>query len=345
VNLNRVRLKLKENVPDVIYTTAPSDIFYLSGFRGVSDNEREATVLVRGDSATLITSIMYGAEARKLESEDLKVELIASRKEFEKVLRDFVKQEDKVGFSADHLTVREYNLLTKKYGFNLLASELVAKARQIKSDGEIALITKAVELTKEVIAKNYKRLEGGETELEVKQRIIADIQALEYCELAFEPIVAFAENSANPHHRPGGKKLQSGILLIDAGVKYKGYCGDITRTYWWGGDPDPKFTRAYKTVSETKRAVERLVNSGTEINKVIDQAKLLMGDDYKYMLHSLGHGLGIDIHENPPISPASADALKEGMVFTIEPGLYYKDWGGIRLEDCYYVQKDQLKKL
>jgi Xaa-Pro aminopeptidase len=161
---------------------------------------------------------------------------------------------------------------------------------------------------------------------------------------SFPPMVAYGTNSARPHHDPGERRLQSGEpVIIDMGAVYQGYCSDMTRTFFLG-EPDARFKEIYSIVRLAQHKAEAGIKAGLMSDAADGLAReVIEAAGYKEAFgHSLGHGVGLAVHENPSLSPMKerAVALEAGMVATVEPGIYLSDWGGVRLEDMILVQAD-----
>jgi len=170
-------------------------------------------------------------------------------------------------------------------------------------------------------------------------------------DISFPPIVAYGADSAIPHHVPTNNKLTNNqIVLLDFGVKLNNYCSDMTRTVFFGS-ASAEHKRIYQTVLEAqKRAIDAFANKvpplrrwnlAKNLAKNIDKVArdYIISKNYKTIPHSLGHGIGLEVHEAPRLSPSSRDILKPGMVFTIEPGIYIPGFGGVRIEDVVALEK------
>ena len=175
----------------------------------------------------------------------------------------------------------------------------------------------------------------GMTEAEVSWMIERYFREHGASELAFPSIVAFGENGALPHAIPGEKKLEENMsVLLDVGCRVDTYCSDQTRTFWFGEKEDPKFTRIRDLVQEAQSNAIKHMHPGMLMSDAYNLAMDVFrkaGED-THFTHSLGHGVGLDTHEKPSLSPSSKGILKPGMTVTVEPGLYYPGWGGVRLE-------------
>lgn len=237
-----------------------------------------------------------------------------------------------IGINESSIIVKQKKYISKMAKTKDINS-ILSKLRETKTKSEISKIKTACKLTEKVIGhivKNFKFIKEGDIKRFIK------IQALKYgCELSFEPIVASGKNAATPHYF-GNQKIKKGFLIIDLGLKYNGYCADITRTFYIG-KPSNKEIKMYNKFLSVQRQAIKLVKSGVKVKVLETFVRKEMGSDEKYFSHSLGHGLGIKVHESPGISINSNDILEEGMVITIEPG-YYKRFG-IRIEDDILVTK------
>lgn len=253
----------------------------------------------------------------------------------------------------DDFTLAEFGNLKSRFKnydlrFNIRPFESpVDRLREIKDAAEISCIKKSVEITAAVFGRVKKVLAKRKwSERELAGYIVSAGKRLGAESASFEPIVAAGTNAAVPHHIPGKKELLSGEpIIIDFGFKYKGYCSDFTRTVFLKKASE-KWTKIYNQVEKAYlESISFMDRSFQETPKTLIKG-LLAGDVYqkavevlaekrldKYFIHNLGHGAGLEIHEPPNLSPGSADVLVSGMVFSIEPGVYFPKAGGIRIED------------
>ena len=162
-------------------------------------------------------------------------------------------------------------------------------------------------------------------------------------ELPFSPIVAYGINSANPHHFPVDKEFEKGdLIIIDWGANFEGYFSDITRTFALGNEVDSKLLKAYDVVKNANSAARKFAKPGPKAGLIDNAAREIIDSAGfgKYFTHRTGHGLGLEIHEEPYIKPDNDFVLGKGMTFTIEPGIYIPNLGGIRIEDDIYLEED-----
>ncbi|MBI2583535.1 MAG: M24 family metallopeptidase [Candidatus Aenigmarchaeota archaeon] len=231
-------------------------------------------------------------------------------------------------FDASHTNVNFYNKINAK-PFDV--SDKFRNFRRTKSGYEIKCIKRACDITGSIFSEVF-RMQKGKTE-----RRIFSFARMKIAEMgleeAFDPIVASGSNIRSPHHIPTDKR-HKGALLVDLGVRFGGYCSDVTRTY------GSSYTRIGEKIHEKLKEVIREGVSCAEADKVSRQA---MGTLAKTFVTSLGHGIGISVHEDPRVSSKSNDILKKGDVITIEPGIYLKN--GMRLENVYLVGKNKCDNL
>lgn len=200
-------------------------------------------------------------------------------------------------------------------------------------------------------------LKPGQKEIQISDWIKQEISKYD-AQLSFDPIVAAGERSIDPHAKPSNKKIKKGEqVVVDLGAKYKGYCSDITRTFFIG-KPNNKFKGLYNLVKDAQAKAIKAVKDGAYCREVdITAREIIRRYCFKFchigekncssdcFTHTTGHGVGKKIHQNPRISLKSRKKLKAGMVITVEPGIYLKDWGGIRIEDMVEVTKKGHKLL
>ena len=248
---------------------------------------------------------------------------------------------EKVGFEESYVTYEKYKQIMQLYKINELVETegIIEKQRRIKDEEEITNIKKACEITDQCFTflKNYIKI--GMTEREIAYRIEEFFIKNGAEGLAFNPIVASGTNSSMPHSIVSDKKIEEGdILLIDLGCKYKGYCSDMTRTIFMGCILE-EIKPVYDLVLKTQKRVLEEMRSNYNIKTI----SRIVDDTFKlsnyFLIHSLGHGVGLDIHEMPFINQRNERFLKENMIVTNEPGIYLPGKYGIRIEDTVLVNK------
>ena len=229
------------------------------------------------------------------------------------------------------------------------ATDIFATLRMPKSSTELELMAEAVSIAEMSIMSILDKIKPGVTEKEFASELV--IQLLRngsLSDLPFSPIVASGVNAANPHHYPGDKKFEENeLIIIDWGANYKGYFSDITRTFALGSTIDSKLLEAYNAVKSANESARNIAKVGVKAGDVDSAARKIIEDAGfgQYFTHRTGHGLGLEIHEEPYIKPDSSFVLQKGMTFTIEPGIYIPDLGGIRIEDDVYLSESDSQSL
>lgn len=224
----------------------------------------------------------------------------------------------------------------------LMSLPIIGQLRAIKSNREISYIKKAQHINEQVLWWILAQLKLGQTELAVQQIIIDRLKRHHVKALAFEPIVAFGRGTADVHHMPNKSRLRAGdTVMLDFGATINGYCSDMTRTFFFG-QPTKRQIKIYEDVLRAQKLALKKLSNGQKNCGVIDKsARNFLQVKYgaKAFPHGLGHGVGTAIHEWPTFKPTSPDRLKPNMVMTVEPGLYFKNWGGVRIEDMVLITK------
>ncbi len=249
---------------------------------------------------------------------------------------------EKVGFEESYVTYEKYKQIMQLYKINELVETegIIEKQRRIKDEEEITNIKKACEITDQCFTflKNYIKI--GMTEREIAYRIEEFFIKNGAEGLAFNPIVASGTNSSMPHSIVSDKKIEEGdILLIDLGCKYKGYCSDMTRTIFVG-KVDDTIKNIYDMVLGVQEQAISQMKDGANIKNITKVAEQELKINRFDLIHALGHGVGLDIHEAPVLTSKYDNLLKENMVIAIEPGVYVPKSFGIRIEDTVLITKN-----
>lgn len=336
---------------DAILFSSPKHIIYLTAYGGFSQTERDAFLLISKKKRYLFTNSLLRSEVKQ-EIKDVEVVEHTRNHPFAKNLAEIVKKEKikTIGFESDNVTVTEYLTLTENISSRFISTDL-STLQAIKNDNEIELVRKACGIAKKAYSLTRKKIKPGITEKETAS--IFEINVIKLgAELSFPTIVAFGKNAATPHHHTDGTKLKTDdIILMDFGAKYNNYCSDMTRTFSLGHLPQQQ-RKAIETVTTSQNLTVKFIERALKENKEVlaseadDIAReYIIEKGYPSIPHSLGHGIGIKVHEAPSLSPASNDKLSEGMVFSIEPGIYIDGKFGVRIEDLYTIQNSKLVKL
>jgi len=227
------------------------------------------------------------------------------------------------------------------------ADGILESLRLLKSKEEVKYISSAVTYTDKAFEYFFKYLKPGKRELEMVDLVSTYFKKLgtKIWDSYFNVQVVSGEKSANPHGIPGSRKIKKGdFVILDMGVKVNGYCSDMTRTFIVG-NYSKKQREIYETVIDAQRAAINIVKPGIPIQKVDEVARsYIESKGYgRYFIHRIGHGIGLEVHEEPSLSAQNKNLLNEGMVFTIEPGIYIPEIGGVRIEDDILVTKKEAK--
>ncbi|MBL7050565.1 aminopeptidase P family protein [Candidatus Woesearchaeota archaeon] len=241
-----------------------------------------------------------------------------------------------IGLNKNSITLNQYKGIKKAFKNKKIkdVSQLTNKLRSTKTAEEVQKISYACKITDKIFKKTLNQIKKRKlkTETDVSSFIVHETLQ-KGLELAFDPIVASGQNSKYPHHKPMNTKLKKGFCLIDMGVKYKGYCSDMSRTIYIGKPTKEEF-KIYNHILTVQKTLIKNSRINKKCNQLFKEAEELLKQK---LIHGLGHGLGIDIHEAPSIKEKSKETLKENTIFTIEPGIYNKQ--GIRIEDTILLTK------
>ena len=222
-------------------------------------------------------------------------------------------------------------------------SGVCSKLRETKTKKEIIAIKKACAITDSIIKNCFERFGEFKTEADVAYFLESETKK-RLCELAFKPIVASGADSSMPHSEPQNSKLKNGFCVIDFGVRYRGYCSDVSRTVYIG-KPKKYEVEIYNLLLRAQYAVINSIKEGIRCSQLVETARKGLGMYEKNFIHGLGHGIGIKVHELPSLRKESKDLLKRGMIFSVEPGIYFKKRFGIRIEDDVLIKKDNKEVL
>lgn len=229
-----------------------------------------------------------------------------------------------------------------------MQTKLIHEVRAVKSKKELNNIIKAQRISERVLLDVLKILKVGVSEKDVEKFIQESFVKYGAPILSFPPIVSFGKNTANIHHIPSKTKLKKGdTIMFDFGTTVNHYCSDMTRTYFFG-KPNKKQKKIYEAVLEAQNRALNKIKSGERRAKIIDlAARKFLSNKFgpNKFAHGLGHGVGTVIHEWPNFKIKSEDIIPEGCVMTVEPGLYLKGFGGVRIEDMILITKDGFENL
>lgn len=333
--LNNLREKFSLLNIDALLITKAENIRYISGFTGGSDGK----LLVSPVNNYIITDSRYTEQvSRECPEWQLIEQKPRESIEWDKLLKKY----NKIGFETS-ISYKDYVAFHEIIGDRLKAVDnVIEKLRMIKDADELDLLRKTAQISSEVFQEIRNYIKVGAREKDIANQIEFLLKAKGCTKEAFDTIAVAGENAALPHGQPTDRPLQKGdMLTLDYGGFYKGYAGDMTRTVAIDYATN-EFKDYYNKVLEAQKLGVSLVKAGVAA-KDIDLAVRNKLDSYglaEYFRHGTGHGLGLEIHEIPSISSRSDIILQENMVVTIEPGIYIRGWGGIRIEDTVIIKAD-----
>ena len=255
----------------------------------------------------------------------------------------------KIGVEGQRMRVFEFDIIKKAFpdAEVIDTHKEIVKIRLCKDEEEIQNLRKAIKISEDALEKTIGNLKEGISELQIVQDLIVNQYDGGAHSLAFNPIALIGENAALPHGHSGERKLKKGdALLIDFGCVYNGYNSDFTRTYFYK-EVSEQHRKLYEVVKEANQIGQNIVKSGVSLHKIDDTVtSYLEKSSYnKCIIHRTGHGLGLDVHEDPYVVRGNNQKLEKGMIITIEPGLYDQGNVGVRIEDNVLVSDDGFESL
>lgn len=343
MKLNRVNNVLKameEQGLNQMIISSPPAIFYLTG-KWFSPGERMIALYLstKGDHKLIVNKLfpIY---------EDLGVELVwyTDIEDPIKILCTIVDKESTLGVDKNwpaHFLIKLMNNNGAKAFVN--SSPIIDRLRMIKDEEEIALMKKSSEINDKVMLELWDRLEAGKTEKYYANLLVDLYEKHGVNEFSFSPIIAVSPNGADPHHHSSNDTIKKGhSIVIDIGGVYNSYCSDMTRTVFFGEEPNERHAKIYNIVKEANLNAISKVKEGMKFSDIDKAARDYIEDaGYgEYFTHRTGHSIGIEDHDFGDVSSSNNEEIKAGMVFSIEPGIYLKDDFGVRIEDLVLVTKD-----
>ncbi|MEW6685868.1 MAG: Xaa-Pro peptidase family protein [Candidatus Edwardsbacteria bacterium] len=331
-------LLIKRHLQGLLVTNL-YNLRYLCGFSGSS-----GVLLVLANRAQFFTDFRYQEQCKEELPKAVKVSIV--KKE---LLREFIENQSvrrlkNIGFESCDLRYaqyRQFKKLLRKIRLVPLGN-FVENLRGKKDKTEIEKIRQAAKIADRTFVTILTFIKPGMNEIDLATEIDYQIRKYGAEKPSFEPIVASGFKGALPHAKPTNKKIKKGeLIVLDLGANYQGYCSDMTRTVILG-KPTKRQREIYELVLSAQKAGLAAVKDGEKAAEVDRKARLIIekagyGRNFG---HGLGHGIGLEVHEMPGVSSRSEKILEEGMVVTIEPGVYIPQWGGVRIEDSVVVRKE-----
>ena len=337
-HLKQIAARLPEYGLDAMLLNSEPGEYYAVGFHG------EGNVVVTAQGCFYFTDSRYIEAANHLIT-GAEIAMTGRSRNYRAMVQEVVNRcrIRKLGFEEGYLSVADYNLWKEGLTAELVpAQKLVNSLRAAKDDGEIALMTKAQEITDRAFSEILKIIQPGMTEQKIAAKLQYDMLRFGAEKMSFDPIVVSGPNGSLPHGIPSAKQVQQGeFITMDFGCKYGGYCSDMTRTVALG-EPSEEMKKVYHIVLEAQLAGIAAARAGVT-GAAIDAASRKVIEDAgygPYFGHSFGHSLGIDIHEAPTAAPSNDKPIPENAVVSAEPGIYLPGKFGVRIEDVMVLRKD-----
>lgn len=327
------------NDKEVYLITDEKQRLYYTGYQSTDGY----LVLSNGFSFFVIDNRYFHAAQKLLSKKGVKVVLGSDYGALVGIMEETSSKT--LGIDYTKTSLKDYQTFLSM-GYELKdVSDEIKEAMKVKTPDDLKKIAKACKIAETALKQILPLIKEGIKERELAAELEYRMKKLGASGTSFETIVAFGKNSAVPHHVTGETVLKKDMaVLIDFGCVYKGYCSDMTRTFFYG-KPTDKFKRAYEATLKAHLTAAENIRGGTECQKADAFSRNVLkeyGMD-KYFTHSLGHGIGVYIHEAPAVSPRGTGTLEENMVFSIEPGVYFNDEFGIRIEDSVTISGGKVK--
>jgi Xaa-Pro aminopeptidase len=347
--LDRLRAAFDAQEVDALIVTTLANVRYLTGFAGSA-----AVLTVTRDAALLTTDGRYRTQsAEQVEQAgaaaqvDITIGPLAAQRQAAQTL---LTSPTRIGLEADHVSWTAQRTWADLLGADRLVptSNAGEALREVKDAAEIARMERAAAIADAALFDTLPLMSQGVTEEHFALELDTAMRRHGAESTAFETIVAAGENSAKPHHHPGGRTIAHGDpVVVDFGATYEGYRSDMTRTFCVNEDPTGELARIFEVVRTSQAAGAQAVKPGISVKDVDDVCRRIIADAgwADRFEHGTGHGVGLDIHEAPTVSQLGTAILAPGFVVTVEPGVYVPGSGGVRVEDTLVVTEDGARAL
>jgi Xaa-Pro aminopeptidase len=351
--LDRLRAAFDKHEIDALVVTTLPNVRYLTGFAGSA-----GVLTVTRDKALLTTDGRYRTQSAEQVDKtgaaaqvDITIGPAAEqRKAAQTLLTDAAKAIARIGLEADQVSWSAQRMWADLLGEDRLVatSNAVEALREVKDAAEIARMEHAAAIADAALFDTLPLMSQGVTEEHFALELDTAMRRHGAESTAFETIVASGENSAKPHHHPGGRRIAQGDpVVVDFGATFEGYRSDMTRTFCVNEDPTGELARIFDVVQTSQAAGAKAVRPGISVKEVDDVCRRIIADAgwADRFEHGTGHGVGLDIHEAPTVSQLGTAILAPGFVVTVEPGVYVPGHGGVRVEDTLVVTEDGARAL
>lgn len=337
MRISRIRELLNEQDIDAMVVSNIKNVRYISNFTG-----DEGMAVITDKSAYLIVDGRFTEQAKS----QSKINVVDYGGNFVKTIGEILKNDSskKCAFEGNTMTYSEAEHMMNTINFVswVAQKDVFERVRMIKDVGEIKIIKKSLQIALDTFEYVKPQIVAGVREIDIANEIEYTMKKMGASGPSFDTIVASGKRSALPHGVASNKVIENGdAVVVDMGAVYDGYCSDITRTVFVGGMSKEQ-ERIYDLVAKAQKFAIDAIEEGVsckEVNEVaVNEFRKNAMD--KYFVHSLGHGVGLDVHERPFVAGKSSDVFKPGMVVTVEPGLYLPDKFGVRIEDMIMLSPE-----
>ena len=339
--INNLRKMMCDKNISAVYVSSAENVFYLSGFTGFGDGR----LLITKESAWIITDSRYTLQTAQ-QCPDYK--LISGSCENVGALESVLTSENisVVGFENEIISYRDFESLKSTYGSMefIGIGNFFTQTRDVKDAIEFGFVSRACEIACKSLEEVLPLIKPGACEFDIATELEYRMKRNGATDRAFETIVASGARSALPHGAASMKKIETGdAVTIDFGCKYNNYCSDMTRTFFVG-KPCDEMAKIYNVVYDAQIAALAGYKEGITGKELDDISReIIRKAGYcECFGHSLGHGVGIEVHEGATIGPRNENVIKNNTIFSIEPGIYVENLGGVRIEDLVFAKSDSL---
>jgi len=337
-----MKAQLLQNI-DACIVTDKKNRLYCTNY-----NASNGIVVFTKNEDYFLTDFRYIEEAQSFFREKFTVKTYTDEN-LKDTLAEILKGAKTVGIEEEIFYPAYKRLIEALKGFKVKNISVILNAlKSVKTKSEIETIEFAQSINDKTFNKIKNVIKEGITERDLSVELKYQLLKNGADEFAFEPIVSFGKNTSKPHAKVSNQKLKTGdIIMLDFGAKYNNYCSDMTRTLSLGKCADSNFNSAYNLVLKAQTAAINYIKPGAsafEANEIVREFFMANGCLENFG-HGLGHGVGLDIHEFPNLKQTSKDVLASGMVLTVEPGLYFENYFGVRIEDLLVITSDGIKNL
>lgn len=338
--VERIRKEFLKDGLEALILTKRTDIRYLSGFTG---EDKVAVLVLTEKKQFFITDGRFINQAH-METEDWEILLWKAGSSLYKETGLLLQQLEIGRAAVDiyEISYGNYEELSEIWKGSLESCKpYVSNLRMIKDEEELKLVRCACKITEDSFQDFLNKITVGMTEIDLRNILEAEFRKRGSETVSFETIVASGpQNGGNPHASLTERRIEKGdMITVDFGAKYRGYCSDVTRTFAVGR-PEAKLQEIYHVILEAKQAGRELLKGGVQVSDIDKAIRNVLKKAGYQLVHGPGHGFGLDIHENPFLGPTNAYCMEEGVVHTLEPGIYVPGLGGVRIEDDYLIKKD-----